>query len=390
MAIENKRFMIYKCLLVFLFIHSMYPWFTMEIEIVTFFLVLVPFFYVVNQGATFYEKTPGRKYALCAFTLLNLWMARGGSPFAYVQALGCSYIIGSVIFLKDEYKVAVIDFITKVFAIILGVSIIGYLAFLSGVNIPYSLVEYRTYSIQNYYFFLAHWGNFFRFQGPFLEPGHLTMGLAPLLYINRYNFRDKYVFILLLAQILTLSLAGYITLVLGFSMQMLFDEQGSHGRIKTVILAVVFTIGAMGVLNSVFGENILEEKIFSRLEWDGEKLVGDDRSSDMLDFEYNKTIQSDSKWTGDNTFDQTTLEKGVAGYKLFIVQQGLFGLFIAILAYFFSLTSYATSKKKPVVLLLVMIISLLIQNAYPIWWCIIICAFIGGTKLLKNESLYER
>lgn len=384
MTFSKKKFILYKWIIVFLFFHSMYPWFTLGIEIVTFYLVVGPLLFVSNYRSNFFEFKKSRNYVIVAFLFLNLWMARGGSPIAYIQAVACTYIIGSIVYLKDELKAKIFPLITKIFAIILGVSMFAYLAHMAGTPMPHTFIQYRDYTIQNYYLFVTSWGNFLRFQGPFLEPGHLTMGLAPVLFINRYNFKDRYVLVLLIAQILSLSLAGYLTLGIGYCMQILFDDESIKKRIQSIVLAAVFVFGAVYLLGSVFGDNILEEKIFSRLEWNGTNISGNNRSSDMLDFEYEKTLNSEYAWTGNSHFDQTRLEKGVSGYKLFVVRQGLLGTILAVIAYLLSILNYNGKERRSQKLLCLLLLLLFIQNAYPIWWCMIICAFFGAPIMSGN------
>lgn len=387
MIFSRTKFNFYKWIIIFLFFQSMYPWFTLNLNIVTFYLIIIPILIAVNFKSGLYKINGKRHLTVALFSLLTLWEARGGSPFAYVQALGCTYVIGSIVYLRNDLKNEIIPLLTKVFAIILGISLIAYLLYMIGIPFSYQLIEYRNYTLQNFYFFVTHWGNFFRFQGPFLEPGHVTMGLAPILFINRYNLKNRYVLILLVSQILTLSLAGYITLVIGYSLQTFLDGDSLKSRTKSVFVSVLFASGALFLLESVLGESILEEKILSRLEWNGSKLSGDDRSSDMLDFEYEKSLRTGQALTGDEKFDQTKLEKGVSGYKLYIVRHGLLGSFLAVLAYILSITEAPKGKKKPQILLCILLFMLFLQNAYPIWWCMIICAFMGGPYLLNSKNI---
>lgn len=42
------------------------------------------------------------------------------------------------------------------------------------------------------------------------------MGIIPMIMANRFDLRNKYVIILIVAELFTFSLAGYITLFIGY------------------------------------------------------------------------------------------------------------------------------------------------------------------------------
>ena len=119
--------------------------------------------------------------------------------------------------INDELKSDILKFITNGMAILVGVSLLFYILFLFGVQLPYTTLRDSKlgYGGLNYYAFITsdQLLEYFRFKSIFAEPGHLTMGLIPLLYVNRLNLRNKSVLVIFIAELFTLSLAGYITLI---------------------------------------------------------------------------------------------------------------------------------------------------------------------------------
>ena len=58
---------------------------------------------------------------------------------------------------------------------------------------------------------------FYRFNGPFLEPGHLSLICSLLLFANQYRFKEnRYLWVLLVCVLLSFSLAGYLISALGY------------------------------------------------------------------------------------------------------------------------------------------------------------------------------
>ena len=383
---HTQSFLIYKWLLAFLFIHSMYFWPTWGIEIAP--LVAVVFavtLYVMLSESLFYMNK-GKISASFAFTFLILWMAKGSNFFGFIHAFADAFVVTSIICLKDNYKVDAVAFITRVFAIIMLMSMIGYMASLFGVAIPSTMIEYNQYTLENHYFYVSRpYVLFSRFQGPFLEPGHVSMGLAPILFANRYNLKDKYVLILFIAQLLTLSLAGYITLIVGYGLQFLFNKETTSNKFISTAIGGVLLLLMLSFFRNVYMEDTFEQTIIERLQWEDGKLAGDNRSGTYLDQQFQEVINSSDIITG-RDFNIENSDKGVSGYKLFIVKFGLVGVFLTFWAYTSILTVVDRKNRLMGRLFLLLLFMLLVQNAYPTWWCMII-SLVCGTKYLEYGRL---
>ena len=369
--------------MLFLFIHSMYPWFTFEYENVYLSLGALGITAFVGFQTKIFQRNKSSIIVSILFLCLYLWLSKYSNIFGSLELIIQWLILCYIVSLKYEYKIQLIDFITKWFAILMSISLVAYILFLSGVPFPGTIVEYQQYFMDNHYFFLQK--EMFRFQSVFLEPGHMTMGLAPLLFINKYNLKNRYVLILFIAQMLSLSLAGYMMMMIGYSILFLFDKQSKKSKLISVLLSVILISSIANFMQNSFENNIFDDLIFRRMQFENGHFVGDNRSSIYLDRQFEDVVSSSDILTG-RYFNAEMSEKGVAGYKKFIVQFGLIGCVLLILSFFSTLKLLVCKYRRNAFLLVIMILLLLLQNAYPTWWCIVI-ATICGTTFMQNKEI---
>ena len=369
--------------MLFLFIHSMYPWFTFEYENVYLSLGALGITAFVGFQTKIFQRNKSSIIVSILFLCLYLWLSKYSNIFGSLELIIQWLILCYIVSLKYEYKIQLIDFITKWFAILMSISLVAYILFLSGVPFPGTIVEYQQYFMDNHYFFLQK--EMFRFQSVFLEPGHMTMGLAPLLFINKYNLKNRYVLILFIAQMLSLSLAGYMMMMIGYSILFLFDKQSKKSKLISVLLSVILISSIAIFMQNSFENNIFDDLIFRRMQFENGHFVGDNRSSIYLDRQFEDVVSSSDILTG-RYFNAEMSEKGVAGYKKFIVQFGLIGCVLLILSFFSTLKLLVCKYRRNAFLLVIMILLLLLQNAYPTWWCIVI-ATICGTTFMQNKEI---
>lgn len=380
--IKSLYLKIYYAIVFVLFIDSMVPWFTFNVNKLILESVALVLIAVVAIRFRLFSKTYN-KTLLVLFLFFCLWMARYNTFFGIINCIVHWLILATIIRLRDEYKADLIRFITKWFGILMLISLTGYVFYLIGVPMRYTYTEFGdSYSFDNYYFFLQR--ELFRFQGPFIEPGHLTMGLAPLLFLNKYNLKNVYVVFLFIAQILSFSLAGYISLVVGFCIISYLSN--FRTVVGSVLILFFFVLGAVVFAKSYLDDEVFKILILDRLQFDeGGGLVGDDRSSYYLDQQFSKVVSSSSIITG-VYFDQELSEKGVAGFKRFFVENGLIGLILLLLSYFSVLTPIRKDKKtrKEVFLFILFLLMLLYQNAYPSWYFVTIPLICSAAFFLKQ------
>ena len=132
------------------------------------------------------------------------------------------FLVWLVILLSDDEKVELMRMFTKIYVVIVGFSLLSFALYQLGVELPYSIVKYEANAgypdfkcypfllVQNEYQLIN------RFQSVFLEPGHLGMISALLLYVDGYRLKRSEGVILCVSILISLSLAAYMLLLVGF------------------------------------------------------------------------------------------------------------------------------------------------------------------------------
>lgn len=239
-----------------------------------------------------------------------------------------------------------------------------------------------------------------RFNSVFLEPGFLGTLCALLLYANRFQFKNKWwMYPIMIALLLSLSLAGYVTTLLGY----IFYRYSQGLSIKKYV--GYFLVGSLAFFissNYNDGENILNKYIFSRLEQDKEKgISGNNRNSELTDFYFEKVIENGDVYLGlgrdkitkvngggADDGDYTNQIRG-AGYKIFILYNGLFAAFFYLLFYYCVARTRGNLKKKYCIGFFLLILITFMQASYPDSYSWLV-PYILGVIVLKNKKNENR
>lgn len=302
-----------------------------------------------------------------------------------------------IICLSDIDKVRCLNYITKWYGYLMIPSLIIYVITLI-IDLPYlGFQDYYEASIidggyghcKNYIFYMKSDVYGIRFNGPFLEPGHLGMISAFLLFVNRFDFRKKGMWDILLALLCSLSLAGYVLFFISFLMYAYYQ---SKITIKHLIgyLFVFLLIYMFGIYYNN-GDNLLYNEILSRLEFDSEKgFTGNNRVTDTVDIYYaalwldlHTLLWGYSKDTMDWLMENGA--KGT-GFYMSMCMYGLIGTVLAVLFYF--VYAVMSKTKKYAILCLVFVLLMFWQRNYPLWSSWIIC-FIYGITSEKFNGLQQ-
>jgi hypothetical protein len=285
---------------------------------------------------------------------------------------------------KDTLKAELIKFITNGMAILVGISLIMFILFFIGIPFPQTPLQDLKlgYNAINYYGFIMDIDirEYYRFKSIFAEPGHLSMGIIPLLYINKLNLKNKSVLVLFIAEIFTLSLAGYITLFSSIAIYLFSDKKTSRNAriliLGTILISVYFFVKSDE-------DNIINKSIISRLQFDETKgtIAGYNRSKAYTDYSFDNFVKSSNFIYGIDQNSYSLVTVGSAGYKVYILRYGLLGIILVFLFYLF----YAISYRNYLVLgLFVIFMMLLYQDSYPFWYAVIF-SYILGISILQEK-----
>lgn len=319
----------------------------------------------------------------------NYVIAAGKSILAYSNTLLLLGIFYSVLHFGDKFKSEIIEFIEKAIIYLLIPAIVVY--FLNFViNLPYTPIVYLnsfgedTYGLMNNYIFLIHHvesvsniASFPRFCGPFLEPGQLATFLSFFLLLLRFDFSQKRRYIILVALLLSFSLAGYVLGLLGV---ILIKSQKLSRTIPLIVLfSIVYNVG----VNYNYGNNLLNNYILTRLEYDEEKgITGNDRSSAITDkiFEEEYMANSNNILFGLPYYRGESI--GGSGYKVYLINFGIFNLLF--LLFFYIVMSVSARNKRDMLIYLILIIASFLQRATPLLFYI---PFMYFLMLDNNKNL---
>ncbi len=383
---KDKFYLLYRICLFIYFINSMHPWFLLKIPMVWISIAFFAITIIAYNKNYFYKNI--RKWSVFCFFLMFMWIKKDSNIFGIAEGLLNALIFGSILNLREELIIDCLKFVTKWLALILVVSGGFYLLFLLGVDLPHTTLALsensRKGSLENYYVFVFAYEMFGmpRFYSIFLEPGYLTLGVAPLLFIYKYNVKNRYVLILLLSQLLSFSLAGLILLLFGFVYCVICG--GEKGKMKKILFGILVMSSVLIALYNLLGYDYFYNTIFSRLVIENGTLSGDDRSSLYLDQVYNNMMRTSSMWVGTD-FDVSFSEKGVSGYKLFAVQNGIIGVVLVMLAYI-SLASVNNLRLNYLTGFVILCLLLLYQNSYPESICILFTGACANYVLNQNNN----
>ncbi|WP_353123685.1 hypothetical protein [Dysgonomonas capnocytophagoides] len=396
LTLTQCSYSIYKLGLLLIFLSAQNVWFLWNLEIYILSLVfLVTIFFVLSLRSlkSYFELKDISILSLLILFIIQFYIIRDSLSlsklFATLFQLG---IVSTILLLKGDRKIEILNFLVKCLAILLGISLFFWFFFLLGFNfLPHKTLIFRDelYAFDNYYFYLYDALSisnliFPRFNSVFLEPGQLGMIASFILCIYKFNLKNKYILVIFIATLFTLSLAAYILMFLSF---LLLKFYASRHRIRFIIILTTIIIGGIVVIqNYNEGDNPVNYLIFNRLEVDEDgDIVGNNRFSGSLESYYDSFIKTDKKYfgLGNVTYLNLFWEGGNAGYKVFILQYGFVGVFLVFSLYF---SIFIRNRSVSGVILFVVYLVCFIQATYPLWTSVLMLFIIGIPMLCLNDK----
>ncbi len=367
---RNYGMLISVSLALLLTLYSMMPWFLWDNNILKTFLVGL--FVVTSLSLVRWNFSVQMSLYMIMMLVFTLFHAK----LSLVSTNASIFRIASMLPLfffplfDLEYKRLFLKWLIKWFAIILAVSLPFFVMWSVGIGLPSSTIVHPNefyLPFSNYYFFIigVDLGAFTRFSSVFTEPGHLGMFCAILLYVNNYTWKDWKNVVMTISLVWSFSLAGYVLYVIGFLLY-LFCSRKNSGQVVKKLLWALLAFGAVCVVVGAFNSEILEDKIFSRLEYDQDKgITGYNRNTKFFDRKYDNMDFSDLTFGMDPAkYDAGGFGVGNSSYKNFILQDGYVGLLIILVALICYLKVYPSRKGVSLFLLLA---ASFIQRPYILW-----------------------
>lgn len=291
-------------------------------------------------------------------------------PVVYLMQLPYAY-------LKDLIK-----FVTKWYAILLIPSLVLYWITLYKPLPSFGTFEHEGYlPYLNYLFYLKYTFEeirMLRFNAFFLEPGHQAIVSTFLIMANRFDFKKcRWLFVLVIAILFSLSLAGYILALIGFILVKVNDliKGLLTGGILAAIVAAIISWGG--------GDNTLNEMIIYRLTYDQTGgIKGNNRFYNNTDYEYKRTVGTNYLWTGISERSNMELISG-AGYKIYILNYGMIGVILVFIFYLSVIPSRPDYRYT--ISFFILLVLCFLQRAYPFWYSWLF-PYVVGIYIAKYEK----
>lgn len=291
------------------------------------------------------------------------------SILSWMQLSSRIILVSVLIFSKYDFLYKALKFIIRVTAIIILVSLIFWVMYLIGVQLPHYFVTTNNYYDHSvYYFFLLNNGSVIpRFAGLFLEPGHVGSTACLLLFLNGLTLKKWENVIFIIAILLSLSLAAYGLLIGCVGLHLFIKSKKAF--LKLIPYLVVLFLLVIFFSNYNGGDNPINEKILMRLVFENGEMAGNNRTSVAFDNAYDSYIKSERVFTGMGR-DVMAAESGVVGilngtatWKRYFFLRGYVGcvLLLFFLFYYF----YAYSTKRGFAFLILYLVCNMIRD-YPL------------------------
>lgn len=285
----------------------------------------------------------------------------------YIVNLFHCAIFFSIFRLKTEKMEALMTFLCKTMGVLLLVSIPAFLLYLVG--FPFVGVDAAygedLYSYTNYFLFMIDdrtlWAFFPRFSSVFLEPGHLGTATALLLSTQFGKWKKWYNIVLLVALLLTFSLAAYVIYVVVIFLKLWVQGKQFIGKLLMTVAFIATIVTGSFFYNN--GENLLHDLILIRLEVEDGELAGNNRVTEDFDTDFEKLCESSDVIFGKK---RENPEFGNSGYKVFIYENGIVGTILMLTFYIASLGKIRNRKAAASAFILALLG--FIVRGYPLWY----------------------
>lgn len=298
-------------------------------------------------------------------------------------------------FIKNIYQVSLLNKFSKILAIIVAISSLGWILHLLNIPLPYfydffgeahelSGQEFQ-YMYRNHYIFLENIGVYItisRFSCIFLEPGYFSILMVFMLYIGQFNISKHENLIFLIALLLSISLAGYL-MGLGAYIAHLYST-GNRKRIKTLL--ALFIVIYVALLFFEFyngGHNSINNGFLERMKWneETENIAGYNRTNDETDKEFIQVITGPNVLLGKKN---TSISIYSVGYKPYIIHHGVVGFALFII----SLYAIYKNKKCYNSFILLMIFVVMFARGHHVifyqgFWLVYVC---GCSYMLMKQQ----
>ena len=262
------------------------------------------------------------------------------------------------------------------------IGILCYINFVFSLGIPYAIVDYYSSYLDAYYIdykvsFIVLEGFNLRLCSMFNEPGYLGTMAALFLVADNYNLKRFSNITILIAAILSFSLAFYLLSSIFFIFK-IFKKS------KYFIFFILFIIVGFLVMQYLAAENDTIAEFLKRFTKEEGSL---ERTTDGFNFLYRQMFRQGDWLFGYGTGYLDGRNLASAGYKPVIIQQGVFG-FIILYGYLLYVSIYLSVGNKLILLFVLIFFASIYQRAtiFNLNYYIVL---FGGIEFIKRRLSAE-
>ena len=303
--------------------------------------------------------------------------------FIHTNFLGGEYLFQSVIpmletiiaiiaifTLDDTKKSVLMEWVIISFALLVLPSMIYFILKNVGINIPYSILAsdnpgkvMKNISYMHYPLGLiikAPW-SIARFTGVFDEPGVVGTMAAVFISIGYRRIDRKWIVLLFIEGMLSLSMAFYALLVIFVIVRAFAD-----GALKAAGIIALIVIAFIVFINIPFKNASLRD-LQSRIDLSSSFLIEDNRTSNTFDVEYEKFVEEGGYDLmmgkgGTGAYTKNPLMAGSNSYKCLIYDLGIVGFVLYV--GFFVIAAFTRRFKKDLLPFYAVFFASIYQRAY--------------------------
>lgn len=308
----------------------------------------------------------------------------------YLSYIGLSFIP----FTNTRYFTGVYGWFVRIYSAIMVLSMLVWFLTLFHIITPIDVIsplnELKTHQYYHYPFLVqstvySSFSSVFdlvRFCSVFDEAGVVGTINLMILYINKLYLKNKLNVIIILSGLFSLSLVFYIGFLLLLVIQTFNGGYSNKYRMVIIGFAILFVV-------SIFSIPVLSEFIGSRVHFDFAqmKLVGDDRSNEVLDSYINNIRWSSEYWFGTNmnTLNDSGFE-GKWGIQMAILQYGALYLLFYSLSFLFFAKSTFKSNYNSLITFVLMFVMVMYQRPFISYveYIFLFAAFIRVNSIVKK------
>lgn len=380
-SFNSRLWKLYTFSILLYFLQSLYAWFLWG-DLMKSGVILLCFFCCGAHRIINKELYHGNSIKILIIASLFLVLFNsiiGEGFFSLARAIFQTIIFYDILCLKSTVKKELFEIYAIFFGWLSLVSIIGWILFLIGVPLPHSHLVDNVYGYvyENYYLFLYNDHLMYpRFCCIFLEPGQYAMIAVVILHLKEFRLKGIPLIAIFVSLLFTLSLAGYI--IMAISLFYYYFRPEHIWKFALIVGAVVFLFNHFRT--ETIGENAINDKIIERLIINDGEMAGNNRNSEDYIAFYNRFLKSNQVLFGDRGQSmKNKWEGGNAGYRVYIVTNGIVGTFFTFLVFY--LLYLESKKRKGAWVLLLIEVLLFIQASVPFWFCVFSLYVFGLASL---------